>query len=91
MRGDTWEWGNHQILLPFLVTKGTAPFIVSFAEQDSMGVHAQRRHNSEKENVLKGCVYNAAVATADNRALVVAGSDCKIKELEDAGVRGEAA
>jgi hypothetical protein len=43
---------------------------------------------SEKESVIKGCVYNAAVATPDNRALLAAGSDGKIKELEDATVCG---
>ncbi|KAI8472173.1 MAG: hypothetical protein J3K34DRAFT_519934 [Monoraphidium minutum] len=42
----------------------------------------------EKENVLKGCAYNAAVATPDNRALLAAGSDRKIKELEDAAGTG---
>ena len=40
----------------------------------------------EKESVLKGCCYNAAVSTADNCALLAAGSDRKIKELEDAAV-----
>jgi hypothetical protein len=45
-------------------------------------------HPRDKESVQKGCSYNAAVATADNRALLAAGSDHKIKELEDAAVGG---
>lgn len=36
--------------------------------------------------MLKGCSYNAAVATPDNRALLAAGSDKKIKELEESAV-----
>eukprot|EP00879_Flechtneria_rotunda_P021142 GHRR01022273.1.p1 GENE.GHRR01022273.1~~GHRR01022273.1.p1 ORF type:complete len:520 (+),score=198.23 GHRR01022273.1:2394-3953(+) len=37
----------------------------------------------EKENVLKGCQYSAVIATPDMTALIAAGSDRKIKEMED--------
>ena len=37
----------------------------------------------EKEHVQKGCQYTAAVQTADNVTMVVAGSDCLLKELEE--------
>ncbi|KAK9915002.1 hypothetical protein WJX75_003504 [Coccomyxa subellipsoidea] len=36
-----------------------------------------------KENVLKGCMYNCAVATADSQRLYATSSDRKIKELEE--------
>jgi cilia- and flagella-associated protein 57 len=37
----------------------------------------------EKEHVQKGCQYSAVAATADCSAMVVAGSDCLLKELEE--------
>ncbi|WIA38592.1 hypothetical protein OEZ86_001902 [Tetradesmus obliquus] len=36
-----------------------------------------------KENVLKGCQYSAVAATPDMKTLIAAGSDKKIKEMED--------
>ncbi|EIE19478.1 WD40 repeat-like protein, partial [Coccomyxa subellipsoidea C-169] len=36
-----------------------------------------------KENVLKGCLYNCAVATADSQRMYATSSDRKIKELEE--------
>lgn len=41
-----------------------------------------------KENVLKGCVYTSVACTPDCRSLFAAGTDNKLKELEDTAASG---
>lgn len=45
----------------------------------------------DKEHVQKGCQYGAVAASPDNAVMLVAGSDCALKKVEDVAAGAQVA